>query len=561
MNKAARLKRSLRKRNKGQAMVLAAVSMLILALGILVTVNLGHAVHQRIRLQNAADAGAYSLAAMEARTFNYFAFTNRAQVVNYNAMMTLNAYIALLTRAESMFGVASDNMYYIHTYLCWLCRVGCKPPITTFGCWACPLKSVVAGLGNAARAVANGFGAMLNVADPALAMLVSLSSMANYVGTFTSQYVMGSAVLSHIADSMKSITSKDSEEVDFNAFQMLVGAYNYNEYKKAFDPAVGSPPAWPRGWTPPASDSNVKKAKRVMAEIVNATRYPANHLTWQTIPGFAFSASWIGGQTKLIDEAKFNPSTDLRGKYIGPGPGWGVRDTRTKAQDESKLSPGDTLASDSWYRFSLPAPGGFNAGTMYSLYVVASHDKNKRRHLRWKAHTFNQAACNYTYGMIQVGHFGLAKDPHPKAGSNDDIDTRHAFQGITPFMKFAALADAKQDFHQPSAYVMLNKKPEKLKRIFTKKFNYRTGAGSSTKVDMNIGRKGLMGTGAFKGLTSLSRAMAYYHRPGDWQEQPNFFNPFWRAKLAPLATDKELAGLLGSVPGLGNLLKDNLLLH
>ncbi|MFC1482519.1 hypothetical protein ACFL51_01805 [Myxococcota bacterium] len=28
--------------------------------------------------------------------------------------------------------------------------------------------------------------------------------------------------------------------------------------------------------------------------------------------------------------------------------------------------------------------------------------------------------------------------------------------------------------------------------------------------------------------------MVYYHRPGVWEEHPNFFNPFWRARLAPV---------------------------
>jgi len=38
-----------------------------------------------------------------------------------------------------------------------------------------------------------------------------------------------------------------------------------------------------------------------------------------------------------------------------------------------------------------------------------------------------------------------------------------------------------------------------------------------------------------QGLNVLSRGQVYYHRPGDWREQPNFFNPFWRARLAPIA--------------------------
>jgi hypothetical protein len=34
------------------------------------------------------------------------------------------------------------------------------------------------------------------------------------------------------------------------------------------------------------------------------------------------------------------------------------------------------------------------------------------------------------------------------------------------------------------------------------------------------------------GLNVISRGQAYYHRPGDWAEQPNFFNPYWRPRLA-----------------------------
>ena len=35
-------------------------------------------------------------------------------------------------------------------------------------------------------------------------------------------------------------------------------------------------------------------------------------------------------------------------------------------------------------------------------------------------------------------------------------------------------------------------------------------------------------------LRDERRAIAYYHRPGDWREPPNLFNPFWGAKLMPV---------------------------
>ena len=85
------LTRSIRngmRRQEGQALVMACLLMLVLAIAALTTVNIGHNVSERIRLQNTADSAAYSMAAMEARAFNFYAYANRTQVSHYvSAMM------------------------------------------------------------------------------------------------------------------------------------------------------------------------------------------------------------------------------------------------------------------------------------------------------------------------------------------------------------------------------------------------------------------------------------------------------------------------------------------
>ena len=48
---------------------------------------------------------------------------------------------------------------------------------------------------------------------------------------------------------------------------------------------------------------------------------------------------------------------------------------------------------------------------------------------------------------------------------------------------------------------------------------------------------------------AIAKAMAYYHRPGAWKEGPNFWFPYWRAKLHPL-TERE-ARQLARVAGPG----------
>jgi hypothetical protein len=58
--------------------------------------------------------------------------------------------------------------------------------------------------------------------------------------------------------------------------------------------------------------------------------------------------------------------------------------------------------------------------------------------------------------------------------------------------------------------------------------------GYVSQVDMRTGPTALAGTST-NGFHAVSAAMAYYHRPGDWREPPNLFNPFWGAKLTTVA--------------------------
>src|SRR5690606_24093013 len=81
------LRNSMRHR-EGQSLVLACVMILIVSLAVVTTVNVGHTIHERVRLQNTADAAAFSMAAVEARAFNFYAFTNRAQDSHYVSAMT-----------------------------------------------------------------------------------------------------------------------------------------------------------------------------------------------------------------------------------------------------------------------------------------------------------------------------------------------------------------------------------------------------------------------------------------------------------------------------------------
>ena len=82
------------KRREGQALVLASIMVLILSIAVLATINIGHRINERVRLQNTADAAAYSMAAMEARAFNFYAFSNRTHVSHYVAAMVWQSMLS-----------------------------------------------------------------------------------------------------------------------------------------------------------------------------------------------------------------------------------------------------------------------------------------------------------------------------------------------------------------------------------------------------------------------------------------------------------------------------------
>jgi hypothetical protein len=128
-------------------------------------------------------------------------------------------------------------------------------------------------------------------------------------------------------------------------------------------------------------------------------------------------------------------------------------------------------------------------------------------------------------------------------------DGNHPWQGLARFAHFepgqyqgecggeGSLTDEAQreaELNQPSTWVALNKTRKQL-------LNPRhdtTGAGTnkpalidpdSGRLTVENSRKVFLGT---DGLHVISRGQSYYHRPGNWAEQPNFFNPYWKPRLA-----------------------------
>jgi len=75
----------------GQTMVFALVFIVVILIGVIILFNTGQLTRNKMEVQNAADAAAYSAAILTARELNFMAYTNRAMVAN---QVTLGQFAA-----------------------------------------------------------------------------------------------------------------------------------------------------------------------------------------------------------------------------------------------------------------------------------------------------------------------------------------------------------------------------------------------------------------------------------------------------------------------------------
>jgi hypothetical protein len=358
-----------------------------------------------------------------------------------------------------------------------------------------------------------------------------------------------------------------------NVLNMLLNTVmNSYEYWSAWDKAAGMNPAAIgllfaasdlTKYKLKATDANVKEAQSIMAELANATR---SHKDVYDRSGAAFATALFGnvigqkkGQTRLI--------SDGMGGSIDPKP-----EISAIRQDKHYSDcTGDRLASDDF----VSTGTGFGAPAVVTTLPSATGvgdgirtDGDGGKHYRYKVGTGYQGFST----MITVPPPN--EGPTPTRRSFETEDNKHKYTGkpyLAPYFSFKPHAGSDKnisgpdlkarDYNQPSTWMYLNKKPKNFQtednqKPWHQKFTWngprgnfvRSGSGAdnnnlsfqakgstATSLDTTIGGERQAFASFMQGLNVLSRGQVYYHRPDDWREQPNFFNPFWRARLAPIA--------------------------
>ena len=652
------------KRQEGQALVLALLMMLVLSLAVLTTVNLGHGVHERVRLQNTSDAAAYSMAAMEARAFNFYAFANRAQASHYVSAMVWQSVLSFLYFSEAFL----VDVYGVMKSL--------DPCARPSGLWvplcealrAVPYLGEILGLISQVLGVFRGFlsGVVLpalRVADPDRYVgrsLIPAHRVMNGVLAAASTAVMRST-LAQVARTTSEVIAANDPNLGPRDGATSGGALSACLFNRAHmreangDAAAPANPFRPLLPSAVRDSDKVSRAKRAMGAVANASRFacdrtgpgcPRGWVTdrrpaelWPLPPWLGFvrtllehQPEWKWGQTRMLSTglAKGRPwRTDAN--FIRD---WADAPDAPMAM----MAQGDNLGSDDLYQVKLGPPrvGGFANPFSCSAHddpakcwgdpqKGRNDDSSRKLPYRYMLKT-SIWALNDAEGVPGGIHYRLAyvsprwpagrgwAAPRTDAsGANSEAsiglsvfsrcvssgvcpfqvwianvlgieDGNHPWPGVVPFSHFepgqfeqacrasprdgdpnsSRAAGRAEEFNQPSTWVKLRKSAAEQRNPLAD----ATGAGTNapallndaSTVSIELASPGAALTlddsrAKFRdsaGMNVVSRGQTYYHRPGNWAEMPNFFNPYWRPRLASVwqgrASSPEVSALAEALP-------------
>jgi hypothetical protein len=526
----------LKNNEEGQTLVLAAIFGLVLMVCVLGTVNLGRAVYDKVQLQAAADSAAYSEAAVEARVFNFTAYTNRAMVVHYASVMAATSY---LTWMHFNWGVL-------------------RPLLTVL--------KVFPYVGQIATAIDQVLSTLVRILDAVVAVLVPLLSFANLMLWGLEEGVW----LSVWARLGKSI-SPEAHSGDSAAhpyvpiWPKLIPAANQAVFSQTRGhlavPLASVETA--RMLINDKSDE-IQLARMHMLEIANSARQP-----------------WTA-----YGDGHPVPSISLLARHFRWGPIFGMQAGNVARTEMGSGAPGGGIVGGirnaqphiwSGEKFQGAVDWNFRAFHLrkrisFFWFVAIDSVLTKKSYFGvWNPNWWQKILVNVFAPGLLPAMKGAVKWANKNAVPNPD------YRGLamSPYVYFAARAGTKGhfgtgalgNFAQPDVLVGLAKEGRDYNRepgaarYFGRRFSWKgNGAGggatdfSYTNADWPT-LPGLPRQILHKGLNAFAAAQVYYHRPGDWREQPNFFNPLWGARLMPVAESNVFAKLgLDKVPAMKRLL-------
>jgi hypothetical protein len=489
---------------RGHAIVIGAIGMLAIAIAILSSAAIGNGVYQKIKLQDASDAQAYSLAAKTARTYNFLAYTNRTMVVHHCSAMTFMAWLSHAYYIKYFIGTLLEVASYI-PYIGIFFRFIKKAVDLIFDA----VKKIVPWMVTATAA----FNGALHLAQLLIVNAMGAEVMAqtgsNGAGTLTDS----KAKINELQGGLASFVGLYVDGRNFAQYYNMI----WDPNKRAGIPGLGAPADQVKLYQEnDLSDTTMARYRLLMSNIANSERRKYTAGAENMDPKFISRVwHWDIGIPPMCSRMDKTATASIR--------------NYENQQIKDRIDARDGLSLNLW---GFCGPFGIKKGKIFEFGFNFGGSADYK-------------GIKGTFGFkVKLFGEGPEKGPIPidSTGSNK-------WYGITGYY----LANpgyqnpAKNFFNQPTFAIVGTKDMKGKRQVFEMKSNIVVGnEGTFTKgregqdkgqLDMTWQGKadntGMPFDDATGGMMALSASRAVYHRPGDWKEAPNFFNPLWTAQLVP----------------------------
>jgi hypothetical protein len=209
---------------RGQALVFVGITTVIVLLGVVLLFNVSQLTTQKMKLQNTADAAAYSGALCEARDYNFTAYANRAMIANQVAVAQI---VGLTSWARNL-----DSVYKSGPFT-WV-------PETFANLSA--LGSMWTSVFNVIKGVAGGLKSGIDAVAGPLVKVLDLLIDALYYGSSAYHIAMVLTVPETITEVIK-LNDDDKSRLSLSATQIGFAAkhaYDVYKFTSDYDPTAVS---------------------------------------------------------------------------------------------------------------------------------------------------------------------------------------------------------------------------------------------------------------------------------------------------------------------------------
>lgn len=467
---------------RGQTLLLGVLFLFLAALMVTITLNVGQRTRDRIEAQIAADAAAYSNAVVTARTLNEISLLNRTRVSIIVVMLGVQSLISWSGHHVSHLAATRSALEQAEApYIpC------CGNPFCAMNACSC---AELAKLKSAQSAVATE--------------QLRVQSDWDRLDTDAAQYVRDLFIATL---GLYSVTEEALARLDDQLKHQLLA----KAIAASANPGLDAPDQGDA-----KSRDETKDARN--CEDVGGLYCSQHELAKTSRTAMMGTRGWHfvtrrDEKQDLIEKrllALVRPHNPLAG--ITPpdqAGGAGVGPDREAAQKLGGAPYLHYLSEDHGGNLTLawPAPGCYPSGGTAS--VGPAWVKSNHGQMRGDEHQYDRSS---------------------EPADRHDLGGRGANRDSWPWTfeyNFHELGKPKNDFGQPKLYALVERR-----------FHHQYPWDLTTGFDFTP--TGARLSPGMRPQLALSSAIAYYHRPGAWNEPPNLWNPFWRATL--VAPDDDLA--------------------